>query len=398
MAVSRGNAKVKTTQELIASLQNKSSSLGVVAQTKSKEDLMEKAAKLTERVSIIDQKLNTSGNRYKNSQKKNSSFRNDRILESGSVTNVERSPGDDKSHNRSSHTDDEIIVVDEETDIHSEIKPSDKLSQAHQSDDTGMPKSLSVEDALALLPPVDKSCLYEADEDTEDVPCTCFLEECKTDFSIEVEDPEGEEDATKRVRNQIEEEKPKFEFKQDCNCQAKLYLENKYHLGAVTDDRVCKLRDCFVPGLNGNLSADCASAGPDMSANGLYVNVVPNRNTERIPKYFDGATGEDFACENFKKYSISEEEEEEHEGAEKRCGNEDISDGTNTNSNNNNHSNHSTLDAAVTSDVGGDARENKSSERSSATAATTFREWHEVVETPSYNGEIFKILPYVIID
>lgn len=60
MAVSRGNAKVKTTQELIASLQNKSTTLPL----KPIEDLNERAAKLTERVSIIDQKLNTNANRY----------------------------------------------------------------------------------------------------------------------------------------------------------------------------------------------------------------------------------------------------------------------------------------------------------------------------------------------
>ncbi|GJQ75398.1 MED26 [Trypoxylus dichotomus] len=386
MAVSRGNAKVKTTQELIASLQ-KSSSLGVVAQAKSKEDLMEKAAKLTERVSIIDQKLNTSGNRYKNSQRKNSGFRgeirNDRILESGSVTNVDRSPGDDKSHNRSSHTDDEIIVVDEETDNHSEIKPSDKLAQAQQSNDAGLPKSLSVEDALALLPPIDKSCLYEAD-DIQDVSCTCPLEERKTDFSIEAED--DDEDETKHGGHLADDtSKPKFEFKEDCNCQAKLYLEHKYHLGAVTDDRVFKLRDRFVPGLNGNLSAECAKAGPDTLDNGLYVNVVPNRNTERIPKCFDGVAGEDFACENFKKYSISEEGDTAYHrvgNGKERCGN--ISDGTDTNSNNNNNnSTVSGVDATVTSDVAGDTHEGKS-----GSCATTFREWHEVVEMPSYNVEM----------
>lgn len=61
MAVSRGNAKVKTTQELIASLQNKNTTLPPL---KPIEDLNERAAKLTERVSIIDQKLNTNANRY----------------------------------------------------------------------------------------------------------------------------------------------------------------------------------------------------------------------------------------------------------------------------------------------------------------------------------------------
>lgn len=347
MAVSRGNAKVKTTQELIASLQNKSSSLGVVGQTKPKEDLMEKAAKLTERVSIIDQKLNTSGNRYKNSQKRNSSLRNEsRVIESGTVTNIERSPSQDKSHNLSSHTDDEIIVVDEETENSPEAVPSEKQVQPPNAN---IPKSLNVEDALALLPPIDKSCLYETD--TQDVECTCFLNEHKSgDFSIEEE---------------VEVPQHKFEFKEDCNCQAKEYLEDKYHLGEVTDDRVFKLHDSFVPGLNGNLSAGCGSRPPEVLDNGLYVNVVPSRNNESIPKCFHGAG--DFSCEHFKKYSISEE------GA---AGGTDGPEVSNT--------------VKCESTLGDDG--DRVSEKG------TFKEWHEVVETPSYNGEILKILPYVIID
>lgn len=75
MAVSRGNAKVKTTKELVASLQSRTSlrpeqgtpgggtTGGGATAAKPMEDLNERAAKLTERVSIIDQKLNTNANR-----------------------------------------------------------------------------------------------------------------------------------------------------------------------------------------------------------------------------------------------------------------------------------------------------------------------------------------------
>lgn len=73
VSASRGGSKVKTTQEILAGIQSKNTAvgLGVAASAKpSKEDLEEKAAKLTERVSIIDQKLNANTHRNKNSQKR----------------------------------------------------------------------------------------------------------------------------------------------------------------------------------------------------------------------------------------------------------------------------------------------------------------------------------------
>lgn len=72
VSASRGSSKVKTTQEILAGIQNKNSvaALSAAAGLKpSKEDLEEKAAKLTERVSIIDRKLNANAHRNKNSQK-----------------------------------------------------------------------------------------------------------------------------------------------------------------------------------------------------------------------------------------------------------------------------------------------------------------------------------------
>lgn len=236
--------------------------------------------------------------------------------------------------------------------MNSEFAPAEKTerpqSSQPQSDDK-TPKSLSVEDALALLPPVDKSCLYQSDP--EDVECSCVLQEYKSDFSVVADDEDEEE-------TEANAERAQFEFKEDCDCPARVYLRDKYHLDGVSEERVHKLHERFVPGLNGNESSGRTNCGPEMLPDGLlYVNVVPNRNSESIPKC--GSGGRDFACENFKKYSISE-----GEGAD------------------------------------GVPRDAETCERTSDVSSEkgTFKEWHEVVERPSYNGEIFKILPYVIID
>lgn len=117
LCMSRGNSKVKTTQELIAGLQNKGSSSILSLpplNSKPKEDLNERAAKLTERVSIIDQRLYTNSNRSKQKNRFTSSKpsigeRSDRVIESGSVIN-------DKSlsnQTKAKEEEEEIIVVDD---------------------------------------------------------------------------------------------------------------------------------------------------------------------------------------------------------------------------------------------------------------------------------------------
>lgn len=130
---------------------------------------------------------------------------------------------------------------------------------------------------------------------------------------------------------------PVYEIEEDHKCKALLYLQERYHLGGeVTKDRVHKLHSEFIENVNGNISLGSASGGePVLRENGLFVDVVPKVNSECLPK-------NPKPSENYKKYSISEER--------------------------------------------------------TMVEGKTFREWHEVVETTSYNGEILKILPYCIID
>lgn len=110
----------------------------------------------------------------------------------------------------------------------------------------------------------------------------------------------------------------------------------------MTEERVHKLHSEFIPNVNGNLSIGSAGGEPILLDNGLFVDVVPKVNNECLPK-------DPKPCENYKKYSISEER-------------------------------------TIKSDDGEGQK------------TTTFREWHEIVETTSYDGEILKILPYCIID
>lgn len=315
MAVSRGNAKVKTTQELIAGLQNKNSNSLAIPALASKpiDDLNERAAKLTERVSIIDQKLNTNAGRYKNAQRKNSLKLPDKKDKIPDFTGQKPEP------------DDEIIIVDDFEKPEAIVEPPEPKSEQNVEGEA----SLSYEEAMSRLPAIDASVL---DEPEPDPPCTCQLVETKTDFSVE----EDFVDAG-----------PKFEVVEDCRCAAKSFLADKYRLGAVTDDRVYRLHENFIANVNGNFSAGGCKSGPEMLENGCFVNVVPNVNTEVMPKN----PRVEFASENYKKYSISDSKDEST-----------VSDASDVNS------------------------------------ELTFREWHELVDTPSYNGEILKILPYVIID
>lgn len=333
MAVSRGNAKVKTTQELIASIQNKKTSAPAfpLSSNRNRDDLVERAAILTERVSIIDQKLNTNANRYKNSQKKvyknNSETRNDKVIESGIVVNI--SSDKYNSASNSVKSDDEVIVVD---DLENETKAKTESAETvktepvedERKDDPNVPKSLSIEEALKRLPPIDRSVL-EQDENTEQ--CTCSF---------------------------VDETDPAKGYDEDCGCVAKKCLEEKYLLGEASEYRARQLHDTYIPGVNGNHSLGCRKKPPETTKDGLYVNVVPNVNTEHLPK---NENSTDYSpSENYKKYSIS-----------------DCADGTTT---------------TTTSDGDISARDEEH----------TFREWHEVLVTPFGDGEVAKILPYVIID
>ncbi|KAJ8951158.1 hypothetical protein NQ318_021602 [Aromia moschata] len=334
LAVSRGNSKVKTTQELIASLQNKNpssviNSLGA----KPKEDLMEKAAKLTERVSIIDQKLNTNANRNKNSQRNKYKLeRIERVIESGSVIN-----------DKSLLSQNSFMKKEEEVDVEeTEDKPALKEEKQETEPDTvSVINSLSVEEILAQLPPIDRSVLLEDDEEDR---CTCLLKENKPDFSVE---DDGDVEPLHRL-----------EFVEDYSCHSKASLARKYHLEGVTEEQAHRLHDTCIPNVNGNFSIGPPKPSPVVLENGLYTNVVPNVNAERIPKdvkYFSG--------ESFARYSFSE-----------------------------------TTAGGGSVPVKSEVVERTGDEGATPDSDNSFREWHELVETPSYDGEILRILPYVIID
>lgn len=337
LAVSRGNSKVKTTQELIAGLQSKNctSIIGSLA-VKSKEDLVEKAAKLTERVSIIDQQLNT--NRTKNSQRNKFKLeKNERVIESGSVIN-DKTLLSQSSSPIKEEKDLNVVDLQEEVEIKQEIKEENQQTETTTSVPVSL--SLSIEEAFKQLPPIDKSVLLEDDEEPR---CSCILKENRTDFSVE-DDPDLE------LTN-------KFEFIEDHDCRAKYSLREKYHLDNVSEDRVHRLHTIVIPNVNGNISLGPPKSCTLLQENGLYVNVVPNVNIESIPKDI-----KDFSGENFSRYSFSENASTSVSDPVK---NEPVK---------------RTGDKIVDENV------------------ESFREWHEVIELPSYEGEILKILPYVIID
>ncbi|KAJ8929464.1 hypothetical protein NQ314_017844 [Rhamnusium bicolor] len=191
---------------------------------------------------------------------------------------------------------------------------------------------------IGATSPIDPSILLEEDDEPR---CSCFLKENKPDFSVE-DDPETD----------LEH---RFEFVEDHNCQAKTSLTQKYLLDFVTDEQVHRLHNSCIPNVNGNCSIGPPKPGPTLQ-NGLYVNVVPNVNIESIPKDI-----KNFSSENFRKYSFSEAD---------------------------------SASVIVKSEV----MERTGDEEERPDSDNCFREWHEVIETPSYNGEILKILPYVIID
>lgn len=324
LAVSRGNSKVKTTQELIASLQNKSALS--LSPAKAREDLVEKAAKLTERVSIIDQTLYTNSSRYK--QRKN--------LKLG-LNDVKPLVAGSASSNDKSLIDEEIIIVDDVDGAENVVKLEpesitndsmpDAGSNAPVSDPNFVP-SLSIEEALASLPPVDLSRLEDDDGEPR---CSCFLKENKPDFSVE-----------ETVENELEN---RFEFEEDSQCQARSFYETKYNLSEEVDSSlVARLSAECMPNVNGNYGSGRSEPAPSVQSDGLYENVVPNVYSEcRLAK------------ENYNKYSISETTPPGG-GGDERTG--DI------NTNVDRH----------------------------------FSEWHEVFQTPSYQGDPLTILPYVIID
>ncbi|XP_066257751.1 mediator of RNA polymerase II transcription subunit 26-like [Euwallacea similis] len=368
VSASRGGSKVKTTQEILAGIQSKNTALSTVASLKpSKEDLEEKAAKLTERVSIIDQKLNANAHRNKNSQKHkltlSASKPNERVIESGSVIN-------DKSLldrlKEEENDDEDVVVVDDADSVSSRTEESQETDAAGaQPHDQNLPKSLSVEEALSQLPPIDKSVL---EEDCEEPPCTCRLKENKPSaFSI------GDEE---------EEQPPLYEIVEDPACPAKEFLEELYQVHEVSDEKILRLHESCLPNVNGNWSLGTPRPEPP-KVEGLYVNVVPNiyERLDKDVRPFD----------SFKKYSVSEGN---IKGGSPTINNSDNVIKSPPESINGGGTNES--DSVIEPEL--NTSENNENSDIRTEKLEVFREWYECVDRSSYNEDTLRILPYCILD
>lgn len=148
------------------------------------------------------------------------------------------------------------------------------------------PPSLTLDEILAQLPPIDYSCLQEFEP--KEPECTCTLKENKTDFSIE-EDP---------VESELQPP-CRYEFVEDEGCPAKINYARKYLLGQVDDCRVHQMSHNILPNVNGNLINGPNDEIVEKDDRDLYLNVVPNVYSECKLKG-------DLPKENYKKYSISE--------------------------------------------------------------------------------------------
>lgn len=79
-----------------------------------------------------------------------------------------------------------------------------------------------MEEALAQLPAIDKLVLQEV---SDEPACTCRLIENKpSDFSI------TDEDET--------DQPPPFEIVEDPDCRARIYLEDKYKVHDISDEKI----------------------------------------------------------------------------------------------------------------------------------------------------------------
>ncbi|CAG9770373.1 unnamed protein product [Ceutorhynchus assimilis] len=368
VSASRGSSKVKTTQEILAGIQSKHSvaALSIAAGLKPpKEDLEEKAAKLTERVSMIDRKLNANANRNKNSQKNklssNATKSNERVIESGSVIN-DRSLLD-KLKQEHEDDDDEEIIVDDIESLDSHEEESQETDTAKIKEEPQGIRSLSEKEALALLPPIDRSVLNEM---YPDPPCTCRLKENSKPSAFSIGDDEDED--AKQL--------PPFQIIEDPLCPAKGHFAKQYRIQDISEEKIHRLHEESLPNMNGNWSL--GTPRPDsQKIDGLYVNVVPNIY-ERLDKDLR-------PFDSFKKYSFSE-----GEGATSAITNNVIeSEEANSDS------------VIIKSEQDQEAKVVNNSEHNDNNRTEeqkVFREWYECVDRSSYSGETLRILPYCIVD
>lgn len=346
-AVSR-NSKVKTTQELLADLQNRTV----------KPDIEARAAQLTEDLSRIEQKLNPQKKINTNVQPiKKETIKNDTKIKTELLEDIKftRIKQENEGSSRVSTPDCVIVPSDDEI--------VDVVGDEIKTDLPELPKvePLTIEGILSQLPPIDHCVLEQPDE----FPlCTCPLPVCEFD-NITVQIIENEEKEPYSIFNTSPKREETFKtVKSDIiptddddeiviNCPTRMYLQNKYKLNSVSDNTYETIKNKCIKNINGNYGLK--NDENSIIESGLYDNIVPKISSLRK----DLSTDKSYLpCENFNKYSISIDDDDD-----------DIS--TNI------------CDTVI----GVDKVKN-----------CEFREWHETLDVESYDGETLRILPYVIID
>lgn len=355
-AISR-NSKVKTTVELLADLQNRSV----------KPDIELRAAQLTESLSRIDQKLNPQKNINQNVVPiKNEKIKSENKIFNSIKTEFENNDNRYKQENdqgSSRVTTPDVVIVPSDDEI-VDVVGTDGVKELEIKEE--VPESLTVEEILAQLPPIDRSALKEPDEFPV---CTCPVPECenvdnnitvqiinedqKEPYSIFESSPKPSspksEDEEQTISVKKCDSEPIKEIVENLDCPTRHYIRNKYNLDSVSDETVESLKYKCISNVNGNFGIKTDSSKHALSENGLYLNIVPT---------FESLSN-DLNCvpnESFNKYSISIDDDDDKRGV---CDSENP------------------------------PRINDLSE---------FREWHQTLDVQSYNGESLRILPYVIID
>uniref|UniRef100_A0A6M2DF00 Mediator of RNA polymerase II transcription subunit 26 n=1 Tax=Xenopsylla cheopis TaxID=163159 RepID=A0A6M2DF00_XENCH len=221
---------------------------------------------------------------------------------------------------------------------------------------------LTIEQILAQLPPVDRSCLLT--EDPEEVPCTCTERPASPIPSVNVIAPvpkrsifdeDYEEESSENQAQVVAVPLPLPSLPKviiDPNCPAK----GKFcDLPAnVTSEMLHRLHTSFIEGVNGNFDHGYSDKNKCLSQNEVLV----LDGTDSVPKYGTKPDG-----------SL-------HPPLPKNPGLDSDS-------------------VLVHSNIQFSER---NSESRGSCSRNEFKEWHEVVQRRSYNDELLTILPYVVID
>lgn len=336
MAVSV-NAKVKTTQELLASIQNKSLS-------SIRSSSIAPVGKLKETIKIESPKIKIQPES------------DDEIIEIIDPVKVE----------------DESVIDKVKEELVEKVKEEDV-----EDDDDEPKKEESVEDILRKLPKVDYDRLDSSDLGIPECSCiepeprniTIAFEEPSKSSIFDVPESQSVE-SVDRTSNIV------TEAYIDPDCPASAYYQRKYHLGDeyVTDLRVNEFHSKYLNEINGNkcdktVNQRICDSNAKAAENGLYSNIVPNFYENLIKDINLNKTVAEvertIKCCDVDPYLPSESSLIDNQ----------------------------TIPSTILCDktiLNNDGEEQLDHDN--------FREFHQCVSLRSYNDELLHILPYVVID